>query len=320
MEDVELCDLCGASLRQAGKVAGLTAYPVVCCKDCGLVITTPRPGAKEINSFYPNDYYAHVIQPKSLTKRLVERLRIYKDSYPTEDSAPQRWFWRACSTFLGGLFLFRLPYLGPGKKLLDIGCGSGEMLEWARHQGWEVHGVELDARAVERACSRGLLNVKCGTLEDNPFPGKVFDAITLFQVLEHVHSPRQTLTRCYEQLSADGYMVVAVPNFASYPRRSLNEWWHGMDLPKHLYHFSETTLHRLADDCGLRVAEVCYYSRVVTVLLNLSSIKRVLPLMDRDQRFQFLGRVIGNSFVRDRDLRLSDCMLVILKKSVPGAA
>ncbi len=55
---------------------------MVSCNVRGLVTTTPRPTAEEVNSIYPDDYYTNVI-PASLTRRFVERLRPYKDSYPT---------------------------------------------------------------------------------------------------------------------------------------------------------------------------------------------------------------------------------------------
>lgn len=264
MERAESCDLCEASLRDGELVAGLNDQPLVRCRGCGLVVTSPRPTADELPSHYEEGYYAHVAPATSRRDRVVAKLKEYRGGYPAKDPVLVRGGWRFGAALLGGVFLTNLPHRGPGKKLLDIGCGSGKTLRWAEERGWEVYGVEWSPAAVEHARRSGLDQVRQGAVETQSYPGAFFDAITMYQVLEHVYSPTSVLREANRILKDDGSVWVSVPNFASFPRWMLGGAWHGLQIPIHLYHFTPATLRRAAETAGFRVVEERYYSRVVT--------------------------------------------------------
>ena len=170
-------------------------------------------------------------------------------------------------------FLTGVPYRGEGRRLLDIGCGSGEALAWARDNGWDVFGLDPDPQAVELARRRGLHQVNAGDLLDQEYPDDFFDAITFYQSLEHLHSPSACLSECRRILAPDGAVYISVPNFQSFPRRLLGERWYGLQLPIHLFHFSPATLSELASSCGFRIASPRSYSTIVSAVTTLKSLR-----------------------------------------------
>jgi 2-polyprenyl-3-methyl-5-hydroxy-6-metoxy-1,4-benzoquinol methylase len=117
------------------------------------------------------------------------------------------------------------PRLAPG-RLLDVGCGTGGFLAAAQAKGWEVAGIDFDAVAVRAARERlGVQSVEPWTLEEfiERRPGERFDAVTAFEVLEHVDEPRSFLERCFDLTQPGGHFAVSVPFRDRWPR--WNEAW-----------------------------------------------------------------------------------------------
>lgn len=139
-----------------------------------------------------------------------------------------------------------------GGRLLDVGCGGGAFLVWARRLGWEVVGVDPDPGAVRAARGHGL-EVHVGTLDEVELGAARFDAIVLNHVIEHVSDPVGTLAASRRLLRADGCIVVVTPNVHSLGHRLFGRHWLHLDPPRHLYLFSPESLRRCAVRAGLRV-------------------------------------------------------------------
>jgi SAM-dependent methyltransferase len=130
----------------------------------------------------------------------------------------------------------------PGRRLLDVGCGNGQFLLWARELGWECHGVELDAAAARVARDQGI-SVLGSSLDELP-PGSAgsFDAITLSHVIEHVHDPIDMLRRCRDLLRPGGYLWLETPNTESLGYSMYGASWRGLETPRHLVLFNFASL------------------------------------------------------------------------------
>ena len=76
--------------------------------------------------------------------------------------------------------------------------------------------------------------------------------ITCFDVLEHVYQPKQVMAKVKEWLKPGGIFYVLVPNIESAEARVFGSYWHGLELPRHLSHFSPVSLTFLAETVGLR--------------------------------------------------------------------
>jgi len=267
--------------------------------DCGLVTTSPRPAPDELGQYYPPTYYSYLPKSPTCKSLIFSKLRAYKCGYPAKDGLIGRLFWQTAAGLLGNFFLFYLPYRGLGKSLLEVGCGTGDDLDWARQLGWGVQGLELNESAVEIARKRGL-DVRCSTFENASLSANSFDCIVMTQVLEHLYSPRLALHDCYQLLRPGGLLLVAVPKFDSWPRHALGNYWNGLLFPIHLHHFNQPVLERMVRDAGFQVLQV----RLSFKLLNL------LNAMKTMKQFHILGRVLTRP-----QGTLSDGMLIVAEKS-----
>jgi SAM-dependent methyltransferase len=230
------CPLCGknqwAVLVEAGDPlihTPASRITVVQCRDCGLSFTNPRPAPESIAQFYPADYAPHQSVSQARPSRTAGKHRP----------------------------LLRLRFLGrpsPGRdRLLDFGCGSGAFLQWMHHLGWKVTGLDASPAAVGRIQQELGLCALIGTLPDPRLPNHSFDCITMWQSLEHVPRPLPVLRDAHRLLAPGGVLVVAAPNIESLAFRLFGADWFGLDLPRHLVHFSPRTLRRIVEMAGFQV-------------------------------------------------------------------
>jgi SAM-dependent methyltransferase len=266
---------------------------------CGLVITSPRPSMAEIGEYYPPTYYSYAPTAPGLPRRIVDKMKEYKCGYPVKDGLAARLFWRAAADLIGNFFLYYMPYRGSGRRLLEVGCGTGADLLWAKKHGWDVCGLEISESAVEVARKRGLENVQRSTFENAELAADSFDCIAMSQVLEHLYSPNSALRRCHQLLRQGGVLLIAVPKFDSWNRHALGNFWGNLQFPVHLYHFTQPVLERMIQDAGFKVREVRLSSRVLNFYYALRTMKR----------FGIFGRL----FTRPQGT-MSDVMLVVAEK------
>ena len=147
----------------------------------------------------------------------------------------------------------------PKGKLLDVGCGNGDFLVFARRAGWRALGVEPDPKAVETARARGL-TVHLGGLEVLESEREAFDGVTMNHVIEHVHYPRATLQACHRLLKPGGWLWIETPNLDAQGHTRYRENWVGLDIPRHLVVFTYRSLTRLLREVGFaRIEQLPYY-------------------------------------------------------------
>jgi 2-polyprenyl-3-methyl-5-hydroxy-6-metoxy-1,4-benzoquinol methylase len=277
------CPLCGrndATIRSEATDPTPATGPGLCfaivqCRHCGLIYTNPRPTEATIGHFYPADYRPHAPRGKRAV-RLPSRFW-------------SRLLGRPCPERRG-----RLPLTGGG-RLLDFGCGGGSYLRRMSQLGWRVTGLDASPRAVERVRDDLACDVYQGTLPHADLAPGSFDVVTMWQSLEHVHRPMEVLRSAYELLRPGGRIVVAVPNIASLPATWFGDNWFGLDLPRHLTHFTPTTLAGMLLAAGFRVESM---RGLVHYHWFRSSANRAVQsgeagLMQRLLRFRFMARVIA---------------------------
>jgi 2-polyprenyl-3-methyl-5-hydroxy-6-metoxy-1,4-benzoquinol methylase len=141
-------------------------------------------------------------------------------------------------------------------RLLDVGCGTGELLAvWSLQQESCV-GVEPNQKVALAARERTGLDIRPGTLLDHSFPPESFDVVTISHVLEHVPDARALLSRAADLLRPGGELLVWVPNFDSLLRPWMGAGWFPYEIPRHLWHFRAGEVGAIARLAGLRVVEV----------------------------------------------------------------
>lgn len=138
---------------------------------------------------------------------------------------------------------------GNGAKILDVGCGDGTFLNFAKQAGWQVVGVELsrDRKPDWIEILPDISEVK------NKYGLGVFSAVTLWHSLEHFKDPKQIIEAVNELLRPGGTILISVPNSDSWQARVFGKYWFHNDVPRHLFHFSEDALRNLLKSAGFSV-------------------------------------------------------------------
>ena len=121
-----------------------------------------------------------------------------------------------------------------GGSVLDVGAGIGDFLAAMRDRGgWEVRGVEPSLVAAKRARAVYNLDIDIARLDEVSYPPESFDAVTLWEVLEHVPQPREALCKIFEILMSGSVAVMSIPNRDSIDARLFGPGWIGLDIPRH---------------------------------------------------------------------------------------
>ena len=220
-------------------VTGEGPFTVVECAACEFGLTEPQFDNASLGRYYSDEYYDGFYEHSDdHNGNALHRLR---DSYRRR-SAHRRYR--------------RPPFMdldSSAGRILDVGCGGGELLEHFARRGWSTHGID-PSRAASDAASRRGAEVHHGTLDDQPWPEEFFQAITFQPSLEHIPDPIEALQRARSLLAPAGSLVIEVPNWACWQRRRLfRNFWFGLDLPCHQRHFSPRALSRLANLLKLKV-------------------------------------------------------------------
>ena len=233
---------------------------------CGLLWLDPMPVEESMSLAYRN-YYTH-----QDTERFRNTLPRRTYGLVQEGYLAQKYGYCNDSMSTWKKILGMLMYLHPGRKedvdfnimylpanpkghLLELGCGSGQILKRMQQMGWQVEGVDFDPSAVENARSKGL-RVHFGTLESQNYPNDHFDVIFMSHLIEHTHDPLRLLGEGYRILKPGGQLILVTPNSESLGHTLFKEAWRGLEVPRHLHLFTLKALRELVRRGGFQVKHV----------------------------------------------------------------
>ncbi len=149
--------------------------------------------------------------------------------------------------------LSRIPMPRDGASLLDVGAAYGFAVEEAQRLGWRAVGTEIAASAARVAVERTQGSVAVACANDLPFPDHSFDAVTMWDVIEHLPSPHEAISEVSRVLSSGGRFVLSTGDVGSLVAKVSGSRWHLYTLPEHLYFFSRPALKSLVEQHGMRV-------------------------------------------------------------------
>jgi SAM-dependent methyltransferase len=224
------------------------------------------PGPEEIAGFYPPAYYGAGGQ--KFTSPLERVVRLMTSRQARRLSAGLR---------PGGDRL----------RVLDIGCGRGDLVRCFSSLGFDAHGTEIAPPPDSEF--PGTLHA-VDDLAEACFAENSFDLVVLWHVLEHLADPRGTIEDVYRILAPGGRLAIAVPNFSSWQARWAGESWFHLDLPRHLFQFSRDGLEALLRSTGFDVEREDYFSLRQNPFGWIQSALNRLSFLPRNGLYDLLQR------------------------------
>lgn len=235
----EQCPVCGSrNLKFIFDVKDHTVsgevFAIWECGDCTLRFTQDVPGPEEIGPYYRSENYISHTETK---KGFINNAYLAVRKFTLQQKKN---------------LVNRNTGLKKG-QILDIGCGTGAFLEVMHSSGWSGQGLEPDEGARSIARQRGVQALPSADLFTMKEP---FDAITMWHVLEHVHDLHAYLEKMRSLMKPGGAIFIAVPNYTSRDAAGYGQYWAAYDVPRHLYHFSPLSMHKLAKIHNLEIISV----------------------------------------------------------------
>lgn len=200
--------------------------------------TNPQPSEIELPEYYKSDdYISHTDANKSFFDKLYQTVKRI--------------------TLKSKLNLIDKYVVTNEKKLLDIGCGTGDFLLAAQKKNWSVVGVEPNKSAADFANKKLNSESKIyASLDALMNTHQKFSIITLWHVLEHVPDYDQYITKIKTLLNPNGTLIIAVPNFNSFDAKYYKSYWAAYDVPRHLWHFSIFSISSIFSNHQMKVLNI----------------------------------------------------------------
>ena len=227
-------------------------YRIIQAPDYGYRRLDPIPNEREITEFYQSQYYNLVRKGK----RAPDVHKLMTDG----EEADREHSWLSSSLYSDILAVLEQKGNLISKRLLDIGCGTGEFIAFMKQHGWEAVGLELSSEGVAIAKSKGLevynLSIE-EFLSKYPQYSSTFNIVTLLHVLEHIPNPVEFLSLVKNLLTNTGMIVIQVPNdfnelqLAAQKQLNKKPWW--IAIPDHINYFDFRSLHALLERLGFKV-------------------------------------------------------------------
>jgi SAM-dependent methyltransferase len=225
-DDLELrvgpCPLCNG--QRACLEMVWNRFRLVRCYDCDLVYSDPLEVPATLYDEAYDHHAAYQGYLREARSTATPRLHV-------------AWAWRHFFGFAPT----------PG-RLLDVGCATGSFMRVARNRGWSPQGVDVSPAAAAIAREVAGAETHAGTLEACRFPSDSFDAVTAWEVLEHVPSPKAFMAEIYRILRPGGRVALPTPNWRSpWEQKTQDD---NRRPPYHLTFWSAEPGRRLLFDTG----------------------------------------------------------------------
>lgn len=198
-------------------------------KEYEMLITTPVP--EKLENYYKSDnYISHTDSKKTVLDKVYQLVKSY--------------------TLRKKLKLIN-SFKTETKNLLDVGAGTGDFLKYCNDKQWHVLGLEPSLKARESALKKGIVLKE--SIEE--IKNQKFDVITLWHVLEHVKNLSEYIKVLKSLLKPNGKLIIAVPNYKSCDAIYYKEHWAAFDVPRHLWHFSQKSIHKIFSEVDMAVEQ-----------------------------------------------------------------
>jgi len=207
------------------------------CRNCDLVWAVNASGTKQL---YDSAY------DKSSEGFIWQDFLNGHDRMKSTQQVSLRWY--------ESYFIKNIKSFGSG-NILEIGCGVGRFLFGCRNNGWQIHGMDISDKAVELC--KDLLpdgDFQTGFIEQAKWPAESFEAITCFEVIEHISDPFAFVSKAKGLLLNNGIFAFSTPDWDSWVirRHPKKNYW----PPYHICFFCEKSIKALLMRAGLKIIKI----------------------------------------------------------------
>ncbi len=242
------CRVCdGLSLSKYVKVRKWELHK---CKDCGYVQVINKPDNKELEEIYSESYFGH--SKYKDTKTLFKEYEYRKS--------------------------LLLSTLNEKSDVLDYGCAKADFITYC-NTIFNFSGVDYSKDAIRLAKNQfPYLQDKFFTTEDlDLIKDNSFDGIVLWDVIEHLWNPSETLTCLDKKLKPEGYIYISTPKIDSFFAKITGKFWPFMTPPEHLGFFSKKSFEKLADKHNYTIVNYESKGKWVNLAFLMYKLKRIFP-------------------------------------------
>lgn len=234
---------------------------IVKCRNCNTVYLRTRMTQEKMRDFYQAfaDENTYMKLPKDMGELKNSSLR-------------REWFMEE--------ILEMVKFRG---DMLDVGCGWGAFLDYARSKGFYPRGVELTARCVDFANKELNIPVTSHQLIETEFDYNSFALVTMNHVLEHIPEPKQTLHYIYKILKPEGMFCGIVPNIESVSSTAFEDRWDWIDAKYHYVHYSPDTLRMQLEKAGFVVEKMYTAAGDFGEIIPKEILKQINPAASEDE-------------------------------------
>ena len=266
---VRACAACGSSDAQSMGIKN--ELEILSCRRCSTVYTPYLPWySSEV--YYETYYWDQNLEPPAFVQSRLEEI--------VAEFAPYR----------------------QTNRLLDIGCGAGNLLRAARKSGWDAQGVDVAVNAAKHVRELGF-EVFRGELRDAHFPAGHFDVITAAELLEHLPDPRAELNEIVRLLRPGGLFWTTTPHACGLAARVLGLKWRCISPPEHLQLFSANGLKSLMRDVGFREIRVQTTGSNPIEIWNAARRKKAPVTTEQHYDRVLTGYQLNESLMKSRSRR-----------------
>ena len=253
------CPLCQTPPSESDIAHQFSLSRYIKCSNCSLVYLSPRMKEDAMRRIYESSAYFE-----------GSSTNLGYQSYSSQDHCYASTFKRRLERIL--------KHQKPGRSL-DIGCGTGILVEEAGKLGYESHGIDVSAHGLSsRLLSLGV-RFKQGTLDEARYPDGYFDLVTLCDVIEHIYDPLSFAKSLSRILTPGGILALATPNYDAFQRKVLGNKNVSFKIPEHVTYYTTKTLSDAMGD-DFELIESLPTGQVCSLDFLRERVAKISPILD----------------------------------------
>jgi SAM-dependent methyltransferase len=289
------CHLCDAPLDRLAPRWVKDGFELISCQACGLTCRRDLPRAEDLEAIYDHTYFGGPDTPSEPEN--------YLDYLADEDAHRQTA--RRRLRFVG-------RWMTPG-ALLDVGAAAGFFVDEARHAGWDAEGVDVAPSMTEWGRERLRVAVQTATFAAMVAPNRAFDAVTMWDYIEHSTDPRGDMRKALDMLRPGGVLILSTGDIGSVLARLSGVRWHLLTPKHHNFYFSPRTMRAMLDRVGFSVERIAHPASPYSARYCLHKLQTMFGSARLTRAASWIAELpVGDLVV---PVNLWDVMVVVARKT-----